>query len=128
MLKISTSEFCEYQILLLHVCICPKVYCWCCIGQLSIYSTLSVLLSLLVGLTVLRLPTTSLPRTGSWSWKEQLSWRSKSPTPMPGSGARRMNKLLIIKLLKIGNWPLVLLPSFLLEISWKRLKHLYLNF
>lgn len=49
-----------------------------------------------VGLTVLKSPTTSPPRTGSWLLRGQLSWPSRSPTPTPGSGARRTNKLFVL--------------------------------
>ncbi len=44
---------------------------------------------------MLRSPTTCPPRTGRWSWRGQLSWPSRSPTPTPGSGVRRTNKLVI---------------------------------
>lgn len=38
----------------------------------------------------------SLPRTGRSLWRGQLSWPSRSPTPTPGSGVRRTNKLVIL--------------------------------
>lgn len=60
-----------------------------------------------VGLTVLRSPTTSPPRTGSWSWRGQLSWPSRSPTPTLGSGVRRTNKRVIHNkclTMETGSW------------------------
>lgn len=76
-----------------------------------------------VGLTVLRLPTMSPPRTGSWSWSGQLSWPSRSPTPTPDSGVRRTNKLVILnKCLKIESclWLVCLGFFFFLHLWFSR--------
>lgn len=42
--------------------------------------------------TVLRLLTMSPPRTAKPSWKEQPSWPSESPIPMPGCAAKKTNR------------------------------------
>ncbi|EQB78213.1 60S ribosomal protein L32-like protein [Camelus ferus] len=46
-------------------------------------------------LTVLRLLTMSPPRTAKPSWKEQPSWPSESPIPMPGYAAQYTNRQLV---------------------------------
>lgn len=49
-------------------------------------------------LTVLKLLTTSPQRTAKPLWKEQPSWPSESPIPMPGCAVKKMNRQLVCKL------------------------------